>query len=674
MAKIPTKQILPDEFPAGLRVLAVDDDPDSFETIKQMCVHCKYQVTPYIDASLALNLLRERKLDVDMILVEVHLKNMDGYYFLQRVNQEINVPVIVMSVDSATRAALKAIELGACDYWIKPLREEQIRDMWLHFARKFLNKNEGHKIFGSLEDDSCKKRGNEGSKFASSSSSVIDATERVVGDQRNCNSRGANHVHETENLYRTPTKKPRVMWSTELHQKFVDAVNRLGFDKAMPRTILEEMKIPYLTRENVASHLQKFRLHLKRSDGVAMQQNMMAQSPANKVLRKIESRQGACERYGLMASTSTSHVPYGTMTDLYANMMPKEEQSALPKQTIQWPNHSLPQQSVPYAQPLARCSPTNNFHQALVTLDDAPNRYGSCSPPNNTLDPMVVLNGFQNLAMHKNNVPLQALLQQQQQQQQKEELVHQQSLMQHHQIHANNGLPSCMLTSNQNCSFGGNSVVNNYGLVSPQPNYSVIVAQFPGENNRICSTASVSMISQPTLTTPFTSAVPIAQDPSVSRSIDSLCEESLKNLGYDGTSGGLENKASEKQNDWSSSDSKEEEREGWDLGEETKELLLSFDLSIYFDDEWYGVYYVTCLVFFLGRLYIMVNATKGVFISCDVPMAQYIINMNASLPASDKFIIHILDNTHMFVQPHVEQMIRSQIAKFREDNTYVKPT
>ncbi|RYR07346.1 hypothetical protein Ahy_B05g074686 isoform A [Arachis hypogaea] len=47
----------------------------------------------------------------------------------------------------------------------------------------------------------------------------------------------------------------------------------------------------------------------------------------------------------------------------------------------------------------------------------------------------------------------------------------------------------------------------------------------------------------------------------------------------------------------------------------------------------------------------MVNAIKGVFISCDIPMAQYIINMNASLPASDKFIIHILDSTHMFVQP-----------------------
>ncbi|KAH0456860.1 hypothetical protein IEQ34_014767 [Dendrobium chrysotoxum] len=69
----------------------------------------------------------------------------------------------------------------------------------------------------------------------------------------------------------------------------------------------------------------------------------------------------------------------------------------------------------------------------------------------------------------------------------------------------------------------------------------------------------------------------------------------------------------------------------------------------------------------------MVNAIKGIFISCDVPMAQFIVNMNASLPASQKFIVHILDSTHMFVQPHVVEMIRSKIAEFRDQNTYEKP-
>ncbi|KAK4761573.1 hypothetical protein SAY87_029457 [Trapa incisa] len=69
----------------------------------------------------------------------------------------------------------------------------------------------------------------------------------------------------------------------------------------------------------------------------------------------------------------------------------------------------------------------------------------------------------------------------------------------------------------------------------------------------------------------------------------------------------------------------------------------------------------------------MVNATKGLFISCDIPMAQFIINYNASLPASQKFIIRALDNTHLFVQPHAAEMIRSAISQFREQNSYEKP-
>ncbi|XP_038702351.1 general transcription and DNA repair factor IIH subunit TFB5-like [Tripterygium wilfordii] len=54
-------------------------------------------------------------------------------------------------------------------------------------------------------------------------------------------------------------------------------------------------------------------------------------------------------------------------------------------------------------------------------------------------------------------------------------------------------------------------------------------------------------------------------------------------------------------------------------------------------------------------------------------MAQFIINLNASLPASQRFIIHILDSTHLFVQPQVAEMIRSAISEFRDQNPYEKP-
>jgi TFIIH basal transcription factor complex TTD-A subunit len=43
-------------------------------------------------------------------------------------------------------------------------------------------------------------------------------------------------------------------------------------------------------------------------------------------------------------------------------------------------------------------------------------------------------------------------------------------------------------------------------------------------------------------------------------------------------------------------------------------------------------------------------------------MAQFIVNLNASMPASERFIVHMLDPTHMFVQPHVAEMIRSKIG------------
>lgn len=81
--------------------------------------------------------------------------------------------------------------------------------------------------------------------------------------------------NEHDNEDPSTSKKPRVVWSVELHQQFVSAVSSLGIDKAVPKRILELMNVQGLTRENVASHLQKYRLYLKRISGVACQQGGM---------------------------------------------------------------------------------------------------------------------------------------------------------------------------------------------------------------------------------------------------------------------------------------------------------------------------------------------------------------------------------------------------------------
>lgn len=63
-------------------------------------------------------------------------------------------------------------------------------------------------------------------------------------------------------------KKQRLLWTSHLHAKFIEAVKLLGVENAVPTKILQLMNEPEVTREQVASHLQKYRLHLKRMAGL----------------------------------------------------------------------------------------------------------------------------------------------------------------------------------------------------------------------------------------------------------------------------------------------------------------------------------------------------------------------------------------------------------------------
>ncbi|PQM38794.1 two-component response regulator ARR11 [Prunus yedoensis var. nudiflora] len=246
-----------DSFPAGLRVLVVDDDPTWLKILEKMLKKCSYEVTTCGLAREALNLLREKKDGYDIVVSDVNMPDMDGFKLLEHVGLEMDLPVIMMSVDGETSRVMKGVQHGACDYLLKPIRMKELRNIWQHVFRKKIHEIRDIESHESIEGIQLIRNGSdqydEGYFF--SAEDLTSSRKRKDVD---------NKYDDKDFSDCSSTKKARVVWSVDLHQKFVKAVHQIGFDKVGPKKILDLMNVPWLTRENVASHLQKYRLYLSR--------------------------------------------------------------------------------------------------------------------------------------------------------------------------------------------------------------------------------------------------------------------------------------------------------------------------------------------------------------------------------------------------------------------------
>ncbi|KAJ4848239.1 hypothetical protein Tsubulata_042285 [Turnera subulata] len=262
--------VVSDQFPAGLRVLVVDDDPTCLMILEKMLKTCLYEVTKCKRAEVALSLLRENKNGYDIVISDVHMPDMDGFKLLEQIGLEMDLPVIMMSADDGKNVVMKGVTHGACDYLIKPVRIEALRNIWQHVVRKRKNEWKDLEQSGSAEEGGDRQpKQSEDADYSSSANE---------GNWKNSKRRKDEEEDPEERDDTSTLKKPRVVWSVELHQQFVGAVNQLGIDKAVPKKILELMNVPGLTRENVASHLQKYRLYLRRLSGVSQHPNNLSGS------------------------------------------------------------------------------------------------------------------------------------------------------------------------------------------------------------------------------------------------------------------------------------------------------------------------------------------------------------------------------------------------------------
>jgi DNA-binding NtrC family response regulator len=111
-----------------MRILVVDDDPIARQLIGEELDATEHEYRLAADGQEALEAFRGDESSFDLVLSDLVMPRMDGLSLLQEIKKSDEVtPVILMTaVERSAEAAVRAEELGADDYLLKPLKQGEV--------------------------------------------------------------------------------------------------------------------------------------------------------------------------------------------------------------------------------------------------------------------------------------------------------------------------------------------------------------------------------------------------------------------------------------------------------------------------------------------------------------------------------------------------------------------
>ncbi len=105
-------------------ILAVDDEPQIRRVLRTTLSFRGYVITEASSGEEALEIVRKER--PDLILLDVNLPGMSGIETCRELRRWTNVPIIMLTVRSAERDKVVALDAGADDYITKPFGIEEL--------------------------------------------------------------------------------------------------------------------------------------------------------------------------------------------------------------------------------------------------------------------------------------------------------------------------------------------------------------------------------------------------------------------------------------------------------------------------------------------------------------------------------------------------------------------
>ncbi|XP_027364781.1 two-component response regulator ARR12-like [Abrus precatorius] len=207
-------------FARGFNLLLLHDDKSSLVYLSSLLELYSFKVTATDDSSAAASMICDHKGGFKLVMAKANMPGMDPLSFLDVVLGK-DIPVIFIHSGRFDDVTRKALATGLCYFLEEPIRSSDLKYVWQHAYRS--------KAHSTKETQNAEE----------SQDKVGRAKVLRAKGERNKGAKGGK------------LKEKR-------------RVDDCTMQDARPKKILSWMNEPFLTVRQVASHLQKHKLRLKR--------------------------------------------------------------------------------------------------------------------------------------------------------------------------------------------------------------------------------------------------------------------------------------------------------------------------------------------------------------------------------------------------------------------------
>ncbi|TKY63832.1 Two-component response regulator ARR2 [Spatholobus suberectus] len=250
----------------GIKVLVVDGDLTCLATVSEMLRTLRYEVVTASLASEALSIVEEKKNELNLALVDVHLPDMEINALTDKIREISDLPYYLMTADDNLFSTSSELCNGSKLYFKKPIMIFDLSGLW-KFA--MLKREDGRIArvdvggFWRLQSQEIiVNNSRECQPFMNTGEQILQSAKR---EEQELKIGG----EQSESLV---LKRKRLSWTDDSRTKFLGAVESAQIN-APPNQRRQLRNVPGRTKENATNHLQRSHHSLKQANPIQQHRN-----------------------------------------------------------------------------------------------------------------------------------------------------------------------------------------------------------------------------------------------------------------------------------------------------------------------------------------------------------------------------------------------------------------